>query len=355
MEFIQQEVLWGADLWRFAVALVLIFAGFLSRRILVAIFGGILKKQAGSTEVHWDDDLVELCAGPLALVAQIGIWYAAARVLELPTEPADVQQIVFQGLLIALAVAVTWLFFRLLDVAAGALARVSDNTDSKLDDQLVPLLRKTLKVFVSIIIVVMVIQNLGYSVTSIIASLGIGGLALALAAKDAVANFFGSLIVFTDQPFHVGDWIEVNDVSGIVEEVGFRTTIVRTFEKSVASVPNQTFTSNTIVNHSRRPVRRIKMVIGLTYDATPDQINSFCDEVKKLISGNPSFDEGHYVYFESFGDSSLNVLVQCFIKTTDFVEYMSAKEKMMLDIMRIVERLGLEIAFPTQTVHLKQE
>ena len=352
MDFVQHEILWGAESWRFGAALVLIFAGFLSRRILVSLFNGILKKQAGSTSVRWDDDLVELVAGPAALVVQIGIWYAAARILELPTEPANIRLIVFQGLRIALAVGVTWLFYRLLDVAALALSRASDGTDSKLDDQLVPLLRKTLKVFVSVIIAVMVIQNLGYSVTSIIASLGIGGLALALAAKDAVANIFGSLIVFTDQPFHVGDWIEVNDVSGVVEEVGFRTTIVRTFEKSVANVPNQTFTSSTIVNHSRRPVRRIKMVIGLTYDATPDQLDTFCQSVKELIAGNSRFDESCYFYFDSFGDSSLNVLVQCFVKTTDYVEYMTAKEKLMLDIMRIVERQGLEIAFPTQTLHV---
>jgi MscS family membrane protein len=291
----------------------------------------------------------------LALVVQIFIWYAAATILNLPVEPVDVQKIVYQGLQIALAVGFIWLIFRLLDVAALAMSRLTHATDSRLDDQLVPLLRKTLKVFITIIIGVMVIQNLGYSVTSIIASLGIGGLALALAAKDAVANFFGSIVVFTDQPFHVDDWIEVGEISGVVEEVGFRTTLVRTFEKSVATIPNQVFTSSTIINHSRRPVRRIKMTIGLSYDTTPDQLDAFTAEVKKTISETAGLTEAFYVYFESFGDSSLNVLLQCFADTTEFAVYMELKEKLMLEIMRVVDRQGLEIAFPTQTLHLVKD
>ena len=355
MDFLGQQVLWGVHWWQLGLALLLIFLGFLSKKVIRSLFGGYFKSRASSTDVQWDDDVVELAAAPLAAVAQILLWYASASLINLPVEPTNVRLIVFQGLEVAIAIAVIWLFFRLLDVAALALNRHSDTTDSKLDDQLVPLLRKTLKVFVTVVVGVMVIQNLGYSVTSIIASLGIGGLALALAAKDAVANFFGSIIVFTDQPFHVGDWIEIDGLEGTVEEVGFRTTLVRTFDRSLATIPNQTFTSNTIINHSRRPMRRIKMTIGLSYESTPDELVNFKNAVRQIIESNSAFDEGYHVYFDNFGDSSLDVLVYCFVKTSAYAEYMAAKEDLMLQIMRIVEQHGLEIAFPSRTVYLREE
>ena len=352
--WLRYDVLWGIRPWQLGLAVVIIFLGFLSRRLVLGLFDGVLRRAAHRSEIDWDDDAVELLPGPLALVLHIVLWYAAATVLVLPVEPVNVRLFVFQGLQVALAVAVTWAVFRLLDVIARGLERLSAKTDTRLDDQLVPLLRKTLKVFLAVTVAVMVIQNLGYSVTSFIASLGIGGLALALAAKDTVANFFGSVVVFTDRPVHVGDWIALDDVEGTVEEVGFRTTRIRRLDHALVTVPNQAFTSSPIVNRSSRPNWRIHLTVGLTYETTADQMEHFLAAVRELVAGHAGLDPSfHYVHFVGFGASSLDVEVYCFARTARWPDWLAVQEDLMLRIMRLVDAQGLEVAFPTRTVYLR--
>ncbi len=354
--FLGETVLWGVEVWRLLLALMLVFLGMLSRRVVQWIFGGVLKKRVGKTRVQWDDDLVELVPKPVALVMQVLLWFAVAFVLQLPEEPTNVRKFVINGLMAALAVAATWVAFRLLDVLARAADRAAEKTDTRLDDQLVPLLRKTFKVFLAIIVAVVVVDKMGYSVASLIASLGIGGLALALAAKDTVANFFGSVVVFTDQPFHVGDWVEFGGVEGVVEEVGMRTTRIRRFDKSLATVPNQTFTNTAIVNHSKRPMRRLRFIVGLGYETTPAQMQAFLEGVRALLATTPALDpESNLVYFKELGDSSLNVFVQGFTLSTAFTDFMETQEDVLLRIMQLVEEQGLEIAFPTRTVYFRDE
>jgi MscS family membrane protein len=351
-----EEILWGVPLWRFVAAVLIIFFGFLSRRVIAFIFSSILRRRVDETRMRWDDDALELLPAPLAIVVQIFLWYLAAVFLRLPTEPANIRIVVFQGLQVALVVGITWFAFRLTDVLARSLARAAARTETRLDDQIIPLLRKTIKVVLAITVSVMVIQNLGYSVTSILASLGVGGLALALAAKDMVANFFGSVIVFTDRPFQVGDWIEFSNIEGTVEEVGFRTTRVRRFDKSLVTIPNQVFSTAPITNHSRRPIRRIKMTVGVTYETTAEQMRNFLATVRDLVANHPDIDQNfHFVHFTEFGDSSLNLQVYCFTKSTVWTEYLAAQEDLMLEIMGAVEEHGLEIAFPTRTVYLRDE
>ncbi len=349
-----EQFLWGIEIWRLILAILVIFLGFLSRRIIRAMFSGIIKKRAGKTQVQWDDDVVRLMPQPLSLVVQVLLWNLAAATLILPQEPIDIRHFVFQGLEVALAIAFLWVVFRFVDVVAFIFQRAAGRTETKLDDQAVPLIRKTLKVFLAVTVGVMVIQNLGYSVTSILASLGIGGLAMALAAKDTVANFFGSVVIFTDAPFQVGDWVQFQDVEGTVEEVGFRTTRIRRFDKAVITVPNQTFTSNPIVNYSNRNIRRIKMTVGVSYDTTAEQMDVLLERLRKLVREHPGIDQSfHMVQFTGFGESSLDILIYCFTNTADWEAFMNIREKFLLRIMEVVSELGLEIAFPTRTLYLK--
>ncbi|MEL6548554.1 MAG: mechanosensitive ion channel family protein, partial [Myxococcota bacterium] len=240
MEIFETQILWGVAVWRVVAAAVLVFLGLLSRKLIAYAFSGYLKRLTENTKAEWDDELVLYVPGPLSALAQIGLWYLAATLLHIPSEPYDVQKLVMQGLELAVWLSLVWLTFRLVDVLAGTMARAADKTDSKIDDQLVPLIRRTLKIIVAVTAGIWVAQNLGYSVTSLIASLGVGGLALALAAQDTVANFFGSVVVFTDRPFQIGDWVQFGDIEGTVEEVGFRTTTIRRFDKSTVMVPNST-------------------------------------------------------------------------------------------------------------------
>ena len=354
--FLGTDILWGVEVWRLTLALVLLFLGLLSRRIVSWIFTGFLSRRVENTRVQWDDDLVELVPKPVALVVQVLLWFAVAFVLNLPEEPTNIRMFVIQGLMVALAISVTWVAFRMLDILAKAATRAAGKTETRLDDQVVPLLRKTLKVFLTVIVAIVVVDKMGYSVASLIASLGIGGLALALAAKDTVANFFGSVVVFTDQPFHVGDWVEFGEVEGVVEEVGMRTTRIRRFDKSLATVPNQTFTNTTIVNHSLRPMRRLRVVIGLGYETTPAQMQTFLASIRTLLAETPALDpETNVVFFNEMAGSSLNVLAQGFTLSTNFQDFMSTQEEILLRIMTLVEEQGLEIAFPTRTVYFRDE
>lgn len=346
---------WTVSAERLGVAFFLIFLSLLSRRIIRYFFNNALSKRVAATRVQWDDDIVEHMPAPLAAVVQIAFWYAAALVLNLPTEP-DVRSVVLQGLRIGVIFAFTWVFFRGIDVLSLAATRLSEKTDSRLDDQLVPLLRTTLKVFLGVLVAVVIVQEFGYSAASIIASLGIGGVAVALAAKDTLANFFGSVVVFTDRPFHVGDWVEFGGVEGTVEEVGFRTTRIRQFDKALVTVPNQMFTTNPITNYSNRSIRRIKMTVGLTYETSSEQLREFLSRVRSLLSDSPALDQSfHFAHFVEFGASSLDVQLYCFTKTAVWTDWLEAREELMLSIMDIVADLNLEIAYPTRTVYLRDE
>lgn len=356
MGILGEEILWGVAVWKLGGALLIIFLGLLSRRVIRSIFSGMLKRRAKTSEFLWDDDAIELMPGPLALLTQIALWHLAAALFELPMEPFEIRTYVFNGLQVAIVVGLVWVCFALVEVVARSMTRRADTTESRLDDLIVPMLRKTIKFFVAIVAVVWIIQNLGYSVTSLIASLGIGGLALALAAQDTVSNFFGSVVVFTDRPFQVGDWVEMNGIEGTVEEVGFRTTRIRQFDKALVVLPNSMFTSSPIRNFSERSIRRIKMTVGLTYETSSSQMQAFLEGTRGLLTAHPAIDQNfHFVHFVEFGDSSLNVQFYCFTKTAVWVEWLEARETLMLQIMDMVEQLGLEIAFPTRTVYLRDE
>lgn len=346
---------WTVSAERLGIAFFIIFLSLLSRRVIKYFFSNALSHRVAQTTAKWDDDVVELLPAPLAAVVQIALWYAAALVLDLPTEP-DVKTIVLQGLRIGIIFAITWVFYRGIDILALVGGRLTERTDSRLDDQLVPLLRTTLKVFLAMLVAVVIVQEFGYSAASIIASLGIGGVAVALAAKDTLANFFGSIVVFTDRPFHVGDWVEFAGVEGTVEEVGFRTTRIRQFDKALVTVPNQMFTTNPITNYSNRSIRRIKMTVGVTYETSSTQLRAFLDRVRQLLVEHPDLDQNfHFAHFVEFGASSLDVQLYCFTKTAVWTDWLAAREALMLQIMDVIEDLGLEIAYPTRTVYLRDE
>ncbi|MHA1575090.1 MAG: mechanosensitive ion channel family protein, partial [Alphaproteobacteria bacterium] len=225
-----------------------------------------------------------------------------------------------------------------------------------LDDQLVPLLRKTLKTVVSIIIFLWMIQLMGYKVSALLAGLGIGGLAVALALQDTLANLFASIIILLDQPFRVGDRIVVENTDGVVEEIGLRSTRIRTLSKTLVSIPNKIVSESTIDNIDKMPKRKISQVIGITYDTTASQMEQVLVELKKIISDDKGIDKDFFVVrFTDFGDSSLNIEIIYFTVTVDYDAHLAVKEKINLAIMRKIEELGLSMAFPSRTVYIKNE
>jgi MscS family membrane protein len=251
------------------------------------------------------------------------------------------------------ALSIAWLAYRMIDVMTDWLQAKAANTDSKLDDQLVPLLRKTLKVFTAVIGVIFALQNLNVDVGSLLAGLGLGGLAFALAARDTIANFFGSLVVFIDKPFQIGDWVVIGKVEGVIEEVGFRTTRVRTFYNSLVTVPNAQLTETAIDNYGARRWRRYVANLGLTYDTPPERVAAFCEGVRRTIQVLPGMRRDYaIVEFNEYGESGLNVMVYCFMDAADWGAELSTRTALNLEMLKLAADLGISFAFPTRTLHL---
>ena len=251
------------------------------------------------------------------------------------------------------AVALVMLGFRGVDIFTDVLGRRAELTDSRFDDQLVPLVNTGLKIVTLLIGMLFILGNLGVNVTSLVAGLGLGGLAVALAAQDTFRNLLGGVTIFADRPFQVGDWVVVGSIEGTVEHVGFRSSRVRTFYNSVVTVPNARIVDTHVDNMGLRQWRRYRTTLGLAYHTTPDQVQAFVEGVRAVIRANPEMRKDYYIVeFTEFGASSLEILLYCFIDAPDWNAELRTRHVLNLDIMRLAEELGVEFAFPTQTLHV---
>jgi MscS family membrane protein len=336
------------------VAFGFILAGFILRALLNSVVANRLIALAEKTETEADDVASAAIVNPLGLILPVvGIYLAVRTMLSARPEWVVTSDKIF---MVVSVLVITWTLFKLADALTILLNELAAKTDSKLDDQVVPLVRKALKIFMAILAFILIAQNLGYSVSGLLAGLGIGGLALAMASKDTLANLFGSIMILIDRPFHVGDWITFPGGDGVVEEVGMRSTRIRTFAKTVVSIPNQALANATVENHSLMPKRRIKFTLGVTYESTVDQVRGLVARIEEYLKSNSDIDqEFMLVKFTTFNDSSLDIFVYCFTVTTDWTKHLSVKQDVNLKIMSLVEEMGMGIAFPTQTVHLVDE
>ena len=348
----QQEVL-GIAVWQFIAAFVFVLLGLVLKKISDFVFTEKIIPLLEKTPFEFDHLIATAASKPFGCLLLIGGVAGAFAVLPLPEKP-DLPKFVFGALKLAVVADVVWFLFRVVDVGVHYLTKLAERTESKLDDQLVPAIRKALKVTIGLIAFVSVVELLGGSVTSLLAGLGIGGLAIALALQDTLANFFGSILIFLDRPFGLGDWIKVGDVEGTVEEIGFRSTRVRTWPATLVTIPNKTVADATVDNWSKMPKRRVKQTVGVTYETTPDQMEQAVKAIREIVENDDGVDKGFIVVrFTDFADSSLNILVYYFTKTVGLADHLATKERINLAIMRKIDELGLSIAFPTQTVYFE--
>src|SRR5690606_31708524 len=235
-----------------------------------------------------------------ALIGLIGV-FLAVNVLLIPTRPEPTlitPTFVRQVFEVAIAVIVIWALMRIVDELGLHFKEQAQKQDLPIEAPVIPLLQKSLKFFVAIVGGILVIQELGYPIASLLGGLGIGGLAVALAAQDTIANVFGSVIVFTDKPFKVGDWIKIGDVEGFVENIGFRSTRIRTWPKSLVTVPNKVIANSQIENWSAMPIRLITFTLRIAYGARPDQIEALVEGIREILVNHPGVDQGfHLVNF----------------------------------------------------------
>lgn len=289
---------------------------------------------------------------PLGLMAMALIWWSGLNMLGLP-DTALLILLVAVKLLVSLSG--IWSAFRIVDIFDALWTNKALLTSNKFDDLLVPMISKSLKVFVVVIGIVFAADNLNIDVTSLLAGLGLGGLAFALAAKDLLGNFFGSVTVLLDRPFSIGDWVVIGDIEGSVEEVGFRSTRVRTFYNSLVTMPNSILTTTKIDNMGARRYRRMKSMLAVTYDTSPERIEAFCEGIRKIIQMHPYMRKDMYqVYFNEYGAASLDILVYVFWATPDWNTELRERHRFLLDILRLARQLEIEFAYPTQTLYLKR-
>jgi MscS family membrane protein len=340
--------------WQWLALALLIFLGMLVHRVLtfvlVRIVGAQLARRLKARRI--DDDLIRSAMRPLGLVAMAVLWWVGLYVLGLPSQALAILLLAVKFLAIA---AIVWSAYRAVDVGAAILGSYAAQTATKYDDLLVPLLRSSAKIFIAAFGVVFLADNLAINITGLLAGLGIGGIAFALAAQDTVKNFFGSITVLIDRPFQVGDWIVVGDIEGTVEAVGFRSTRIRTFYNSLVTLPNSNLISADVDNYGMRRYRRWKANLGVAYDTPPEKIDVLCEGIRELVRRHPYTRKDYFhVYLNQFGSSSLDILLYIFWETPDWSTELRERHRLAVDILRLTQHLGVEIAFPTQTLYLKR-
>ncbi len=278
----------------------------------------------------------------------LGTYWA---LLYLPLTPV---QDIFVGKLFrcAIIILLAWGFYGLV----GTQSNISDEIKArfKLDDILFPFFSKAIRFVIIALAIVLCASEWDYDINGFIAGLGLGGLAFALAAKDALANIFGGIVIIMEKPFSIGDWVMTPSVEGTVEDISFRSTRFRTFAQALVTVPNSTLANEAITNWSRMGKRRVSFYLGLNYLTSPDKIEIAVDKITQLLKSESTIHgDNVLVSFENFQESSLDILVQYFTRTTVWAENLKVKEEINLKIMRLLQTEGISMAFPSRSIYIE--
>jgi MscS family membrane protein len=336
---------------RIFAAFLVLLCGVVVLNFAIRVFFASHHRFTKTTPTRSDDRILTAVQGPASAIVLVLGLFISLTILELPPE---IDRFVLLAFKAGILVVVFWGFMRAIDVVADVLTEIATEKELGIAT-FSPLLKKTARFFFIVIGVILIVQNLGYSVGSLLAGLGIGGLAVALAAQDSIANFFGSVVVAMDRPMRVGDFVKISGFTGTIEEVGLRSTRMRTREKTLVTIPNKMMANEIIENFSAISRRRIDQTLGVTYETEPGQMEGILDDLRKLLKEDDGIDqaEQQIVRFNAFGSSSLDILVVYFATTNEFAAALEVRERLNLKMMRAVLARGLSFAFPTQTLYLE--
>lgn len=350
--WLQARPLAGIPVWQFLASLIYIFLAFYVSKGLDYFIRERVQKWAASTETKLDDLLVGLVRGPVKVVSFVVLLHVGMRVY---SWPEGMTVFLSNALKLIVAGSITYVLLKAIDTLMGLWRERATTPDNEeFSKQLLPLLGKTFKVFVVIVAVLVTSQNLGLNVTGLIASLSIGGLAVGLAAQDTLANLFGAVAVLMDKPFKVGDRVQLDNVDGTVEAIGFRSTRVRHLDGYLVTIPNKTMGNATITNVSGRPNIKTVMNVGVTYDTPAERVQRAMVILEEVLRPHPKTAD-LIISFNKFESSSLNILVVHWWNSTDFKGYLLEFQLLNLEIKRRFDAEGISFAFPTQTLYVKQD
>ncbi|MDG1913835.1 MAG: mechanosensitive ion channel family protein [Crocinitomix sp.] len=342
------KLYYGNTIEQYLIAFGIILAAIIGGKILYWISKKFISKLTARTKSKLDDIIADKLEEPVVFGIVLGVsWWALSTKLNYSDGGAFTGH-VFGFLTV---INITWMIARFSDALIEEyIVPLTEKSESDLDDQLLPIFRKGLRIIIWTLGIIVGLNNAGYDVGAVIAGLGIGGLAFALAAQDTIKNFFGGIMIFADKPFALGDRIQIGDIDGWVREIGIRSTRVETLAGRIVTVPNSMFSDDAVENVDIEPTRKVKLGLGLTYDTTADQMEGALALLKKIANDHKDIiDDDIFMGFDSFGDFALGITFIYFIrKDADIFE---TQTKMNLAILRQFGEHKLDMAFPTQTVY----
>lgn len=344
-----QHTIWGIPLANLIFAFLVFLFILVLRHFFTYIVITFLQNFAKRSKTYYDDRIISALKAPIRfsfIIVALHFFF-----LLIFKETPFIKNVLNSLMLYTLFWAILAIAEALREIVYKATAKFNDDLSKEMGGFILTLI----KVLISGIGLAAILQVWGVNVTALIASLGLGGLAFALAAKDTASNLFGSLALLLDRSIRIGEWVKVGGVEGVVEDVGMRTTKIRSFGKALITVPNSIVANSPIENFSRRGIRRIKMHIGLTYDTNSTQLLEIKNRIEQMLKSHEGISQKDslMVYFDNFGDSSLDIFIYTFTNTANWAKYLETREDINVKIMQIVEECGSSFAFPSQSIYVE--
>ena len=362
-ETVNYEIVRGNTIWRFVLVLLVVIAAMAAARIVqfaISGYAGRLVRKKGETSLTL---LLKAIVKPL-YVAMFASGIFCAKLPLYFHDENGIRLSVSEGWTTiaqaVAAIAVAYALYRLVDVVEYYLDRLVGRTETTLDDMLVPVARKAMRITIAIIAALLIAENvLGTDVKSLLLGAGVGGIALALAAKDTIANFFGSITIFADRPFQMGEMIKIGEHTGPVEEVGFRSTRIRTLQGHLVTIPNSVIVNTSVENIGKRPFIRRTSNLTITYDSGHARTGRAVEIIKEVLADVPEVnadaENPPRVYFSDFNDWSLNIYMSYWVMPAEYWLYHEVNERVNFEIMKRFEAEQIEFAFPSQTLYVKKD
>ncbi len=338
-------------------------AGLLFKNLISKYLSHLLYKVVGKKgSIVGEGKFDELLTKPIGLFIMLSIIYLGSSHINYPEawglvseKEFGLKMFIGRGYSLLYISSIFWILNKIIEFIGLILQKKAEETENKMDDQLIPFAIEIAKIISIIFALFIILGNIfEVNLTAIGAGLGIGGIALAMASKESLENLLGSFTIFFDRPFTVGDTVTIGSVTGSVEKVGFRSTRIRTYDKSLVTVPNKKMIDAELDNLGMRPVRRVRFHLGLTYETTPEQMKAIVSEIQEMINQHAKTNQEGKVRFQEFGSSSLDVLIVYFVDSPSWDDLIDVKEDINYKIMEIVKKNNSDFAFPSTTVYLQK-
>lgn len=335
------------------VALTVFLFFLVLRKFFTNVVFAFLKKITGKTKFLLDEYILDCIEKPVRFLFVVFGLYAS---MSLIVDQVNNQLLVDKAFRSLIVYTIAWGLYNISNSSSELFNKIFEKYKLDNDKILFPFISKVFRIVIVLLAISIIVQEWGYNVEGFIAGLGLGGLAFALAAQDTISNVFGGIVIITEKPFTLGDWIETPSVEGTVEDISFRSTRVRTFAQALVTIPNSTIAKESVTNWSRMGRRRITFNLGVMYSTPSEKIQKSINRIKELLHGDEEIHQKTiFVNFDKFNESSLDIFIYFFTKTTIWGEYLRVKEKINFEIMRILEEEGVQVALPSTSIYFENK